>query len=72
MPDNPDLYAAEVDLEHPPVWALPKSFEDHRNHRIIDGWYVAGHAWEMIDGKPCIIGECEPSRPGPANPHPNG
>ncbi len=65
MPDNPDLYAAETDLEHPPVLANPISFEDRRNARIIDGWWVPGRMVEYIDGVPCIAGECEPARNGP-------
>ena len=64
MPDNPDLYAAEDDLEHAPIYAYPNSFEDRRNARIIDGFWVPGHCWEMIDGKPCIVGECEAMKSG--------
>lgn len=64
MPDNPDLYPAEDDLGHPPIYAYPNSFEDRRAGRVIDGFWVPGRFIEYVNGRPCIAGEMEEDRHG--------
>lgn len=62
MPDNPDLYDAVTDLDHSPIYAYPQSFEDRRQGRIVDGFWVPGHMLDYVNGQPVIKGEMEPRR----------
>ena len=64
MAINPYLYDAIDDLEHSPIYAYPKSCEDRRNAKIIDGFWVPGRFVQYVDGQPCIAGEREPLNSG--------
>lgn len=47
-------YNPSPDLGHAPIWEYPVGYEDRQRGSVIDGFWVPGHAIQIVDGRKYI------------------